>query len=106
MTLLHKAASLGCRESTARLLSLPSYVAGINERERDERDGTKGYTALMIAAHHGHSQIVRILLSKGANISITGTWLRFSALHCSACNGHLASGPDKIACGGWRSSGS
>ena len=48
-----------------------------------------GFTPLMWASYKNHPDVVRILLSKGANLSIT-TDEGFSALHLAVQQGHLA----------------
>lgn len=47
----------------------------------------KGLTPLMVSADGGHSRIVRILLSRGANVSIVDDDCR-TALHFSVLHGH------------------
>ena len=49
----------------------------------------EGFTPLMIASGFGHSGAVRILLNKGANVSIVGD-NGATALHFSTQKGHLA----------------
>ena len=49
----------------------------------------EGFTPLMIASGFGHSGAVRILLNKGANVSIVGD-NGATALHLSTQKGHLA----------------
>ncbi len=78
---LHKAAFLGSTKCLVGLLS-----SGWIDIEQGD---SKGCTPLMIASSRGHSQAVRILLNKGANVSAVaddgGT-----PLHFSAQDGHLA----------------
>jgi ankyrin repeat protein len=42
---------------------------------------------LAVAAHHGHLEVVRLLIERGANISATGEW-RNTALHYAAIMGY------------------
>ncbi len=47
-----------------------------------------GYTALMFAAMHGHVDVVRALLDKGADIEAKDDHIKCTALICAATNGH------------------
>ncbi len=77
---LHRAAYDGSIKRTVALLSSGSL---------DVNQGTPhGYTALMLGAANGHADIVRILLSKGADASILG-YDGFAALHLAAQDGHV-----------------
>lgn len=51
--------------------------------------GPDGATPLMAAAYGGHSRVIRILLGKGAKLSIAKDQ-GFTALHLAAQEGHLA----------------
>eukprot|EP00752_Nemacystus_decipiens_P018242 g16370.t1 len=48
----------------------------------------KGVTPLMIAAQGGFSRVAKLLLKKGANVSVTAD-RDFTALHCCCQAGHL-----------------
>ncbi len=54
-----------------------------------DQGNMNGGTPLMIASFKGHSGAVRILLKKGANVSIPADY-GLTALHISAKQGHLA----------------
>ena len=87
---LHHAAYRGSVEATLAVLSRRSI--DINEGDPD------GFTPLMFAAQDGYSPVARILLERGANVSIAadgGT----TALHLSAQDGHLAATADLIEAG-------
>ena len=73
---LHHTAFEGSVERTVALLS--SGFFDIDGRAED-----RGYTPLMIAAGRGHSRVVRILLNKGADVSVV-SYLDGTALHLSA----------------------
>ena len=79
---LHLAALNGSTESTRALLSGGSP-------DVNQQADLDGMTALMVAAHHGHSRIVKMLLSEGASASIADD-LGFTALHSAAGQGYLA----------------
>ncbi len=78
---LHFAAYNGCIQRAVALLGRGSL--DINQRTPG------GYTALLICAREGHPVIARILLNKGADMSITDDE-GFTALLTSAYRGHLA----------------
>ena len=78
---LHKAAYGGSIERLMAVLSDGS----IDINHLDE----EGWTPLMIASSCGDWHVVRILLKKGADVSICGAGGR-TALHVSATRGHLA----------------
>ena len=75
---LHQAALDGSTRRTIALLS--RSLIDINQR-------SEGWTPLMISAGEGHSGVVRILLDKGANVSIVSE-KGSTALHLAARNGH------------------
>ncbi len=79
---LHKAAYDGSAKRVSALLSSGSF-------DIDERGPIMGHTPLMIACSFSHSHVVRILLAKGANVSIVGGD-GFTALHLAVAEGHLA----------------
>lgn len=79
--MLHHAAQVGSVEGTVYILSRGSI--DINEAQ------AKGYTPLMLAAGGGHFSVVRILLDKGADVSISADGSGYTALHVSAQHGHL-----------------
>lgn len=65
---LHRAATDGSVERTIAIIS-----KGKGKGSIDINQGTpQGYTPLMLASLQGHGPVVRILLSKGANLSIAG----------------------------------
>lgn len=77
---LHKAAQA---ESIARTNALVSTGSiDINEA------GPRGVTPLMMAAEKDHAHVVKILLNKGANVSISSR-TGFSALTYSVGHGHV-----------------
>ncbi|CAM9484934.1 unnamed protein product, partial [Scytosiphon promiscuus] len=78
---LHNAAKDGSAERTTALLSRGSI--DIDEGDPD------GWTPLIFAAGMGHSRVVVILLSRGANVSVVAKD-GFTALLVSAHGGHLA----------------
>ena len=78
---LHGAAFNGSSEGLVALLSNHSV-------DIDQGD-PKGCTPLMIAAYHGNSDAVMILLVNGADVSIVEDYGR-SALHASAQEGYCA----------------
>lgn len=69
---LHRTVGCGSIEGTISLLSSGSI-------DIDQGD-PKGVTPLMISAAHGHSRVVRILLEKGANVSLVDD-SGYAALH-------------------------
>lgn len=78
---LHHAAIKGSTERTVAHLA-----AGLIDI--DEGDPI-GWTPLTTATHHGHSRVVKVLLDKGANVSLADG-RGCTALHVSAEHGHLA----------------
>lgn len=78
MNELHHAARDGSIERTIAVLA--RGVIDIDDGDR------KGYTALMFAAFFDYSQIVRVLLSKGANVLIVNDD-GLAALHIAANEG-------------------
>jgi ankyrin repeat protein len=44
-----------------------AFGRGANIEEEEKNDGNDGYTALMLAAAHGHTDVVQCLLAHGAN---------------------------------------
>ncbi|CAM9533477.1 unnamed protein product [Ectocarpus sp. 13 AM-2016] len=81
MNALHDAAFKGSTERTAELLATGSW--NINQ-------GTvNNWTPLIFAASMGHSSVLGILLSKGANVSIV-TDTGVTALHVAVEGGHAA----------------
>lgn len=82
---LHAAAHDGSVQRTLAVLSRGA-VEDIDPRRSERRHSS--YLCIY-AAGLGHSRVVRILLSKRANVAnVNGT--RFAALQCSAWAGHLA----------------
>lgn len=81
--MLHRAAILGSKEKTVVILSHGSI--DINQQAEPA-----GCTPLMFAARGGHSPVVRVLLNKGANLSIIEFDDGSTALHFSAEEGHFA----------------
>ncbi|CBJ31235.1 EsV-1-199 [Ectocarpus siliculosus] len=79
---LHEAADYGFFETAAALLASDAFDIDLGEDEG-------GWTALMIASHRGYSLIVRMLLSKGAQVSIADVH-GDSGLHLSVLAGHMA----------------
>lgn len=63
-----------------------------------DQGNPRGVTPLMYAAQEGHSRVARILLDRGANVSIAKDG-GFSAVHVSAQNGHLAVTLDLVEAG-------
>ena len=53
-----------------------------------DQGNPEGFTALICAARKGHSNIVRVLLDKGAETSIANSY-GFTALHISSQHGHI-----------------
>ena len=78
---LHNAAKVGSTERTVALLSNGSI--DIDQQE------PQGATPLMLAAYNGFLRVVRILLNKGASVSIGGDD-GVTALNLSAGEGHIA----------------
>jgi ankyrin repeat protein len=79
-TPLHLAAADGDAEAVSALLNA--------EFMTDVRDG-EGYTALHIAALHGHEGPVTMLLQKGADQTIRERNQSWTALHLAAIEGHV-----------------
>ncbi|CAM9769967.1 unnamed protein product [Pylaiella littoralis] len=80
-SVLHEAAYHGSTEDILSILSRGSVAI--------DHVGPGGYTPLMFAARKCQSSAVRVLLNKGANLSIVGDD-SFTALHISAHEGDLA----------------
>ena len=86
-TALHWAAEQGHLLVTQALLYAGAYVESQTPRKN---------TPLMLAALHGHEEVVSVLLEAGAgkfdyrNIPSEGTPWRRTALHCAAARGHFA----------------
>lgn len=78
---LHDAAIRGSTEKTCALLE--------SGGARDIDKLGEGKTPLMWAARLGYARVARILLNKGAGVSVAGEG-GFTALHDSAHHGHLA----------------
>lgn len=78
---LHDAALIG---STARMAAL--LAKGLIDMDQADLDG---WTPLMFAAYRGHHQVTKMLLNKGANMSVVADDGR-TALLLSAAQGHLA----------------
>ncbi|CAN0526033.1 unnamed protein product, partial [Ectocarpus sp. 12 AP-2014] len=78
----HEAADYGLVETAAALLASDAFDIDLGEDEG-------GWTALMIASHRVYSLIVRMLLSKGAQVSIADVH-GDTALHLSVLAGHMA----------------
>ena len=78
---LHLAATVGSTKRAVALLS--SGLIDIDQ------GNPMGATPLMCAAFHGHSQVVGILLNKGANVSLVDEY-GATALHLSAQEGDLS----------------
>ena len=79
---LHRAAQDGDIQTILTLLGGLAY-AGVNER------CCTGQTAIYYAAEHGHIDVVRELLARGADSSITDNQFNETPLHRAAENGHL-----------------
>ncbi|CAM9660104.1 unnamed protein product [Ectocarpus sp. 4 AP-2014] len=79
---LHIAACDGSVQQTLEFLAsgLPYDIDQLNP---------EGWSALMFAGQNGCPQVTRILLNKGADVSVVGD-AGFSVLHIAAQNGHLA----------------
>lgn len=75
MNSLHYAAQDGCAEEIAGLLSMG--LIDIGEGDQD------GWSPLMVSAYEGHSQVARILLNRGADVSKPFNE-GFTALHASS----------------------
>ena len=75
---LHKASVLGSTERVVALL--------LDESMDINQGNPMGWTPLMFASCHSH--VARILLNKGAEVSIVGDG-GYAALHISAQEGHL-----------------
>ncbi|XP_076275512.1 histone-lysine N-methyltransferase G9a isoform X2 [Rhynchophorus ferrugineus] len=82
MTVLHLAAKCGnleaCRSIVSASFSIPNYV-------NYQDDG--GWTPLVWACEHGHIDIVKYLISKGADIDLRDVEYNV-ALHWAAFGGH------------------
>ena len=79
---LYDAAAMGDAEGTAALLS--SGLVDVDEQD------TRNNTALIYAASNDHSGVIRILLDKGASVSIADGG-GYTPLHISCQFGHVAS---------------
>ncbi|CAM9982540.1 unnamed protein product [Scytosiphon promiscuus] len=79
---LHVAAQQGSERRAAALLSNGSI-------DINQTLGQHDFTPLMVAAQYGHSRVVRLLLRKGASISVADT-RGYTVLHVSAQSGRLA----------------
>ena len=79
---LHQAARCGSAESVAALLS--SGLIGI-----DSPDST-GWSPLMHAAFEGRTSVSRMLLRRGADLTLASRDDGLTALHLSAARGHVA----------------
>ncbi len=77
---MHKAAMMGSHELTETMLRKGTL-------DMDKGD-PQGVTPLMIAAQRGYSRVARILLEKGANVSVKAD-RDFTALHCCCQGGHV-----------------
>ena len=55
----------------AREGDLPVLQTFIDARQNLNRQDSKGYTALILAAYHGHREAVELLLKQGANADFT-----------------------------------
>ena len=87
---MHKAASLGCPSRVIALLAMTSIDI--------DQGNSAGKTPLMYAAHHGHSSVARILLNRGADVSVQMDH-GFCALHLAAQDGHHAVVVDLLKAG-------
>lgn len=88
---LHYAVCCGSAEKTIALLSSGSI-------DINETDGKQGATPLMHAANKGLTHIARILLNRGADVSV-GAGVGATALHLSSKGGHLEVTRDLIQAG-------
>ncbi|CAM9576495.1 unnamed protein product [Ectocarpus fasciculatus] len=74
---LHQAAARGMVDRTSALLSRP--LVDVDQRDND------GYTPLIVAAQEGHHNVVRVLLTHGAQTSMASyagcTALIMAAIH-------------------------
>jgi ankyrin repeat protein len=80
-TLLHLAAGSG----------LLSYVTSFLEQDAVAIDAAnhQGATALITASRRGRTEVVRLLISRGAEVSKQDTVIQGTALLHAACSGHL-----------------
>lgn len=79
---LHHAARTGDPEAVARALDAgDAGDAHVNTKAPD------GHTALLDAAREGHDAVVRILLDRGADASLTDHLMQATAAHKAAYNG-------------------
>ena len=64
--------------------------ADINATEVREDSGVfvRGLTALMMASANGHTEIVKLLLGKGAEVNVKNTDDGVTALFMASANGH------------------
>jgi len=74
-SVLHVAAAIGFRQGVQLLLANGAYIEATRSDD--------GSTPLDTAAFNGHTDVVRLLLEKGANIEAT------TPLHTAAYNGHI-----------------
>lgn len=87
----HEAAHGGSTERTA-VASLSRGLINIGQGDPED------CTPLMLAAQEGRSRVIRILLNKGAHVSIAANG-DATVLHLSAQNGHLTVTVDLIKAG-------
>ena len=85
-TALHEAAYENRPKALSEVLEFARRKGAV--LDIDQAGGPEGWTPLMVAAFHGFSGVVGVLLNKGASVSIVGDG-GVSALHLSAREGHV-----------------
>lgn len=73
-----------CGDLCAVRALLQGGEAGVNDV-----DDRSGVSALMVAAHRGHAEVVSTLLAAGADVNQAGARTRITALMLAAHRGHI-----------------
>ena len=74
----------------ARYGSVEGAVAALNSGFDIDQGDTLGFTPLMFAAVNGNPHVVRVLLNRGANVSIVAGRMVGPVLHHAAAEGHVS----------------
>jgi ankyrin repeat protein len=80
--------SLACALGNGEIINtLLDAKADIDFQFKDEEDKPKNHTALTVAARHGHAEICRLLIERGANTNPQNPE-NFTPLHAAAWSGN------------------
>ncbi len=87
--LLYSLAKSGLGESVIKeMYDLNLLTTEVLNSKQDDPDGPKGATALYAAARNGHVEVVKYLLSMGADPNLATTKNAISPLHTAVAHGH------------------